>query len=111
MVWKKSGKSLEFCLQKSVRTLGRALGKLTGCEGDLAINLPSCFRLLFLLLKNPTDLLDKNLMRPLKIHHFVHHLLFFVLLHNRCLEQAHVLRRDLLQVHNRIAINSYSIAK
>ena len=28
---------------------GRALGKLTGCERDLAINLPSCFHLLFLL--------------------------------------------------------------
>ena len=47
-------------------------GKLTSCERDLAINLPSCFRLLFLLssirktknarLKNPTDLLHKNLM-------------------------------------------------
>ena len=56
---------------------GRALGKLTGCEGDLAINLPSCFHLLFLLpiirktknarLKNPTDLLHKNLMKPLSI--------------------------------------------
>ena len=48
---------------------------LTGCEQDLAINLPGCFRLLFLLsfirkteiarLKNPTDLLHKNLMKPL----------------------------------------------
>ena len=28
---------------------GRALGKLTGCEQDLAINLPCCFCLLFLL--------------------------------------------------------------
>ena len=58
---------------------GRALGKLTGCERNLAINLPSCFRLLFLLsfihvrktknawLKNPTDLLHKNLMKPLSI--------------------------------------------
>ena len=54
---------------------GRAPGKLTGCEGDLAINLPGCFRLLFLLsfirktkyaqLKNPTDFLHKNLMKPL----------------------------------------------
>ena len=45
---------------------GRALDKLTGCERDLAINLPGCFHLLFLLsftrktknawLKNPTDL-------------------------------------------------------
>ena len=50
-------------------------GKLTGCEGDLAINLPGCFRLLFLLsfirktrsarLKNPTDLQHKNSMKPL----------------------------------------------
>ena len=48
---------------------GWALGKLTGCERDLAINLPGCFRPLFLLpfirktknarLKNPTDLLKK----------------------------------------------------
>ena len=28
---------------------GRALGKLTGCEQDFAINLPGCFRLLSLL--------------------------------------------------------------
>ena len=27
----------------------RALGKLTGCEQDLAISLPGCFHLLFLL--------------------------------------------------------------
>ena len=57
--------------------MGRALGKLTSCEQDLAINLPGCFRLLFLLsfigktknirLKNPTDLLHKNLMNPLKM--------------------------------------------
>ena len=54
---------------------GRAPGKLTGCERELAINLLGCFRLLFLLsfvsktkntwLKNPTDLLLKNLMKPL----------------------------------------------
>ena len=54
---------------------GRALGKLTGCEQDLAINLPGYFHLLFLLsfirktknarLKNPTDLLHKNVMKPL----------------------------------------------
>ena len=54
---------------------GRAVGKLTGCERDLAITLPGCFRLLFLLscirktknaqLKNLTDLLHKNLMKPL----------------------------------------------
>ena len=54
---------------------GRALGKLTCCERDFAINLPGCFHLLFLLsimrktknaqLKNPTDLLHKNLMKPL----------------------------------------------
>ena len=46
---------------------GWAPGKLTGCEQDLAINLPGCFCLLFLLsfirktenarLKNPSDLL------------------------------------------------------
>ena len=52
-----------------------ASGKLTGCEPDLAINLPGCFRLLFLFsfitknnnarLKNPTDLPHKNLMKPL----------------------------------------------
>ena len=56
---------------------GGALGKLTGCERDLAINLPSCFRPLFLLsfirktknawLKNPTDFLHKNLMKPLSV--------------------------------------------
>ena len=55
---------------------GRAPGKLTGCEWKLAINLPGCVWLLFLLsfirktknawLKNPTDLLHKNLMKPLK---------------------------------------------
>ena len=54
---------------------GQALGKLTGCERELAITLPSWFRLLFLLsfisktksarLKNPTDLPHKNLMKPL----------------------------------------------
>ena len=54
---------------------GRALGILTACERDLAINLPSCFCVLLLLsfirktknarLKNPTDLLHKNLMKPL----------------------------------------------
>ena len=53
----------------------RAPGKLTGSEWDLAINLPGCFRLLFLpsfirktkypRLKNRTDLLHKNLMKPL----------------------------------------------
>ena len=58
---------------------GRAPGKLTSCERDLAINLPGCFRLLFLLsfirktknarLKNPTDLLLKNLMKPLNCTH------------------------------------------
>ena len=57
---------------------GRAPGKLAGCEWDLAINLPGCFHLLFLLsfitktknaqLKNPTDLLHKNLMKPLCVH-------------------------------------------
>ena len=51
----------------------RAPGKLTGCEQDF--NLPSCFRLPFLLsfirktknaqLKIPTDPLHKNLMKPL----------------------------------------------
>ena len=55
---------------------GRKPGKLTGCEQDLAINLPGCFRLLFLLsfirtknarLKNPTDLLYKNLTKPLEL--------------------------------------------
>ena len=56
---------------------GRATGKLTGCERELAINLPGCFRLLFLpsfigktknaQLKNSTDLLHKNLMKPLKV--------------------------------------------
>ena len=54
---------------------GRALGKLTGCERDVAISLPSCFCILFLLsfirkaknarLKNPTDLLHRNVMKPL----------------------------------------------
>ena len=56
---------------------GRAPGNLTSCKWDLAINLPGCFRLLFLLslirktknarLKNATDLLHKNLMKPLKL--------------------------------------------
>ena len=55
---------------------GLAPGKLTGCEQDSAINLPGWFRRLFLLsfirktknarLKNPTDLLHKNLMKPLE---------------------------------------------
>ena len=55
---------------------GRALGKLTGYERDLATNLPGCFHLLFLLsfmrkiknarLKNLTDVLHKNLMKPLR---------------------------------------------
>ena len=55
---------------------GRAPGKLTGCEQDLAIDLSGCFGLLLLpsfirktknaWLKNPTDLLNKNLMKPLK---------------------------------------------
>ena len=54
---------------------GQAPGKLTSCERGLAINLPGCFCLLFLLsfirktknawLKNPTDLLYKNVMKPL----------------------------------------------
>ena len=54
---------------------GWAPGKLTGCERDLAINLPGCFHLLFLLsfirktkiarVKNTTDLLHKNVMKPL----------------------------------------------
>ena len=58
---------------------GRAPGKLTGCERNLAINLPGCFRLFFLLsfirktknarLKTPTDLLHKNLMKPLERWH------------------------------------------
>ena len=56
---------------------GWAPGKLTSCEQDLAINLPGCFHLLFLLsfirktknaqLKNPTDLLHKNVMTPLPL--------------------------------------------
>ena len=54
---------------------GQAPGKLTGRERDLTINLDGCFHLPFLLsfirktknalLKNPTDLLHKNLMKPL----------------------------------------------
>ena len=54
---------------------GWAPAKLTGCEQDLAINLPGCFSLLFLLsfirktknawLKTPTVLLHKNLIKPL----------------------------------------------
>ena len=57
---------------------GWAPSKLTGCEQDLAINLPGCFDLLFLLsfiretknaqLKNPTDLPHKNLIKPLDLH-------------------------------------------
>ena len=55
---------------------GRAPGKLTGCVRNLAINMLGCFPLLILLsfirktknawLKNPTDLLHKNLMKPLR---------------------------------------------
>ena len=55
---------------------GQAPGKLIGCERNLAINLPGCFCLLFLLsfkrktknawLKNPTDLLHKSVMKPLQ---------------------------------------------
>ena len=54
---------------------GRALDKLTSFEQGLAINLPGCVHLLFLLpfirktknawLNNPTDLLHKNLLKPL----------------------------------------------
>ena len=56
---------------------GWAPDKLTSCERDLAINSPGCFHLLFLLsfirktknarLKNPTDLLHKNVMTPLAL--------------------------------------------
>ena len=55
----------------SLRAGHRAPGKLTGCERDLAMTLPGCFLLLFVLpfirktkktrLKNPTDLLHKKL--------------------------------------------------
>ena len=65
---------------------GRAPGKLTCYERDLAINLPGCFHLLFLLafirktknaqLKNPTDLLHKDLMKPLHLLPITHHLEF-----------------------------------
>ena len=58
---------------------GRAPGKLTSCEQDLAMTLPGCFLLLYLLpfirktknawLKNLTDLLHKNLMKPLDEGH------------------------------------------
>ena len=54
---------------------GQAPGKLASCERGLVINLPGSFFLLFLLsfirktknarLKNPTDLLYINLMKPL----------------------------------------------
>ena len=57
---------------------GQALGKLTGCERDLAINLPGCFLRLFLLsfirktknarLKNTSDL-HKNLVKPLTVQY------------------------------------------
>ena len=57
---------------------------LAGCERDLAINLPGCFRLLFLLsfkrktknawLINCTDLQHKNLMKPLLHVSFIYHL-------------------------------------
>ena len=74
MVYEPLYYALQIC---RVFIKGRALGKLAGCERDLAINLPSCFRLLFLLsfikktknarMKNPTDLLHKNLMKPLNM--------------------------------------------
>ena len=60
---------------------GQAPGKLTGGERDLAINLPGCFHLLFLLsltrntknaqLKNPTDLLHENLMKLMSVSYDV----------------------------------------
>ena len=71
------GALLSQCLSPPSRGFikGWAPSKLIGYERDLAINLPGCFRLLFLLpfirktknaqLKNPTDLLHKNLMKPL----------------------------------------------
>ena len=51
---KRDGRALHsfYCfVNKGCRRFikGRAPGKLTGCEQDLAINLPGCFRLLFLL--------------------------------------------------------------
>ena len=65
-----------FCVSRGF-IKGQAPGKLTSCEQELAINLPSCFRLLFFLsfkrktknarLKNPTDLLHKNLMNCVSI--------------------------------------------
>ena len=77
---------------------GRAPGKLTGCERDLhvAINLPGCFCLLFLLsfirktkkarLKNPTHLLHKNLMKPLR---------YMYILSLSCI----AMQRDLVYMH------------
>ena len=68
---------------------GQAPGKLTGRERDLTINLDGCFHLLFLLsfirktkntrLKNPTDLLYKNLMKPLQMS--CHHVLKKIIVH------------------------------
>ena len=73
-------RSVDFCGGRKTREprgfiKGRAPDKLTGCEQDLAINLPGCFCLLLLSfmrkarsawLKNPTDLLHKTLMKPLR---------------------------------------------
>ena len=67
---------MPICFHRGRRFIkGCARGKLTGCEKDFAINLPGCFRLLFLLslirktknarLKNPTDLLHIKLTKPL----------------------------------------------
>ena len=80
----------------------KAPGKLTGCEQDLAINLRSCFRLFLLSfirktknarLKNPTDFLHKNVMKPLRVRCkslfssgtviHGHHILFTQLLHQK----------------------------
>ena len=62
-----------LCLLTATTTDTRGLIK--GQVRDLAINLPGCFRLFFLLsfitkpknarMKNPTDLQHKNLMKPL----------------------------------------------
>ena len=84
----------KYCLISRGFIKGQAPGKLTSCEQDLAITLPGYFHLLFLLsfirkaknarLKNPTDLLLKNLMKPLnKYFIFVNLRLFdiFILLH------------------------------
>ena len=73
--WVRASKCSIFLSCNSGFIKRRVPSKMTGCEQDLAMNLPRCFCLIFLVsfirktknaqLKNPTDLLHKNVMEPL----------------------------------------------